>query len=140
MQRDIFQPTGASVLPRVRMLAAASVLLIGAAVALWPGRAAAQVSSGTPSACDFENNYCDFGEQSKVGDFPGARSSLVPSARSGSWAVRLHTEPGDDQVHGSGTWERDDLRRNLLLLQAGELPRPVRQGELDHLRSRQARR
>ena len=94
----------------LRGLAATAFFLIGLAIANWPGHASAQAIPGTAAfACDFENNYCSFSEQSKVGDYNGARSSLVPSARSGSWAVRLHTEVGDDQVHGSGTWERDDL-------------------------------
>src|SRR5947207_2337134 len=65
-------------LQTMRLLAAASVLLIGAAIAMWPGRASAQAIPSTAAfACDFENNYCGFGEQSKVGDFNGARSSLV---------------------------------------------------------------
>jgi hypothetical protein len=65
-------------------------------------------------SCDFENSYCDFFEQSKVGDAPPStarRSSFVGSARSGARGVRLHTEPGDSQIHGSGTWERDDLEK-----------------------------
>ena len=69
------------------------------------------ISSSAAYSCDFENNWCNFYEQSKLGDAPGAprRSSIVSTARSGSYAVRLHTEPGDDNVHSSGTWERDDL-------------------------------
>jgi hypothetical protein len=65
-------------------------------------------------SCDFEQTYCDFIEQSKLGDAPpdARRSSIVAGGRSGSWAVRLHTEPGDDNVHGSGTWERDDLSKS----------------------------
>ena len=62
-------------------------------------------------SCDFENSYCGFLEQSFLGDAPPSarRSSLVTTPRSGKQAVRLHTEPGDNNVHGSGTWERDDL-------------------------------
>ena len=52
-----------------RLLAAASVLLIGAAIAMWPTRASAQIPSTAAFACDFENNYCGFSEQSKVGAF-----------------------------------------------------------------------
>ena len=33
----------------------------------------------------------------------------MATARSGKQALRLHTEPGDNNVHGSGTWERDDV-------------------------------
>jgi len=48
---------------------------------------------------------CGFGEQAKV---PG-RASLVSIARDGVTGVRLHTEPGDSNVAGSGTAERNDL-------------------------------
>src|ERR1041384_7554636 len=48
---------------------------------------------------------CGFKEQAKV---PG-RASLVDIARDGSKVVRLYTEPGDNDVRGSGTWERNDL-------------------------------
>src|SRR5437763_14814245 len=93
----------------IRGLAATTFFLIGIALPAWPTKSAAQTTSAPAFACDFENNYCNFSEQSYVGDYVGSRSSLVPSARSGSWAVRLHTEPGDNNVHGSGYWERDDL-------------------------------
>src|SRR5438552_7465710 len=99
--------------PTSRGFIATTFLLIGLAVAYWPSHAAAQTTSSTPYACDFESNYCNFSEQSKLGDAPDStllrRSSLVPSGRNGGWAVRLHTEVGDNNVHGSGTWERDDL-------------------------------
>ena len=48
---------------------------------------------------------CGFQEQAKV---PG-RASLVSTARDGLTGVRLHTEPGDNNVTGSGEMERDDL-------------------------------
>lgn len=67
-------------------------------------------------ACDFERTYCDFAEQSAIGDAPPSalrRSTLVSTARSGAYAVRLHTQPGDGGVHGSGTWERNDLQKPL---------------------------
>lgn len=57
-------------------------------------------------SCDFEGTRCDLHEQSKVE--PQARSYFAPG-REGGTAIALLTEPGDDQVHGSGTWERDDL-------------------------------
>lgn len=95
----------------------AALLFSLAALGLWPALAAAQ-STAIPStasyACDFENSYCDFLEQSAVGDAPpttARRSTLVSPGRTGSYAVRLHTEPGDNNVHGSGTWERDDLEK-----------------------------
>ena len=48
---------------------------------------------------------CGFGEQAKV---PG-RASIVNVARDGLTSVRLHTEPGDTNVAGSGENERNDL-------------------------------
>src|SRR5688572_29432665 len=58
-------------------------------------------------SCSFESSPtdCGFREQAKV---PG-RATLVNIARVGSRAVRLHTEPGDNNVSGSGTRERNDL-------------------------------
>ncbi len=58
-------------------------------------------------SCSFENSPtdCGFREQAKV---PG-RATLVNIARVGSRAVRLHTQPGDNNVSGSGTRERNDL-------------------------------
>src|SRR3954470_2987153 len=70
----------------------------------WPDDAKPK---GVQFFCDFERTPtdCGFEEQSKV---PG-RATLVPIARSGKFAVRLHTEPTDTQVHGSDDWARDDL-------------------------------
>jgi hypothetical protein len=48
---------------------------------------------------------CGFQEQAKV---PG-RATIVSIARDGLTGVRLHTEPGDDNVVGSGEMERNDL-------------------------------
>lgn len=69
-------------------------------------------------ACDFERDAedCGFEEQSRV---PG-RASLVPIARSGRHGVRLHTEPGDDHVHGSDDWVRDDLSLDVKRTDCGE--------------------
>lgn len=96
---------------------AAAVAVSAAVFALSPRPAAAQstsIPSGAKYACDFENSYCDFNEQSKIGDAPPSarRSSLVSSSRNGSTALRLHTEPGDNSVHGSGAWERNDLQKS----------------------------
>ncbi|HZM33729.1 MAG TPA: heparin lyase I family protein [Burkholderiales bacterium] len=59
-------------------------------------------------SCSFENSPtdCGFVEQAKE---PG-RATLVNVARDGARAVRLNTQPGDSNVSGSGTWERNDLR------------------------------
>lgn len=80
--------------------------------ALEPARGAVQF------ACDFEHSAteCGFFEQSKV---PG-RATLVPIARTGKWGVRLHTEPGDDQVHGSDDWQRTDLSLSPALTDCAE--------------------
>ena len=48
---------------------------------------------------------CGFSEQSKV----AGRASLTSVARDGLTGLRLHTEPGDNNVAGSGDMERDDV-------------------------------
>jgi hypothetical protein len=64
-----------------------------------------------PSAIVFSCTFvsgptdCGFQEQGKV---PG-RATLVNIARDGATGVRLHTEPGDNDVSGSGAMERNDL-------------------------------
>ncbi len=65
----------------------------------------AAIPSGAAFSCDFANGWqnCEFSEQAKV---PG-RATMVSVA--GVNAVRLHTEPGDNNVVGSGTAERNDL-------------------------------
>lgn len=57
--------------------------------------------------CDFEDTRCDMVEQSKTEPVP--RSFFVAPARSGRYAIALVTQPGDDQVHDSGDWERNDM-------------------------------
>ena len=64
---------------------------------------------------------CGFRVQEKV---PG-RASIVGFGRDGGTAVRLHTEPGDNNVAGSGDMERTDL----YLAQAGGAPIVFNQGE-----------
>jgi len=49
---------------------------------------------------------CGFQEQAKV---PGRATVVFAPTRAGSTAVRLHTEPGDRDVDGSGISERNDL-------------------------------
>ena len=68
----------------------------------------AAVPSGAAFACTFETTFsdCGFGEHAKV---PG-RATMVNVA--GVNAVRLHTEPGDNNVNGSGDHERNDLILN----------------------------
>jgi hypothetical protein len=58
-------------------------------------------------SCLFPNapTNCGFFEQAKA--YP--RASIVDTGRAESRGVRLHTEPGDDNVAGSGTSERNDL-------------------------------
>ena len=57
--------------------------------------------------CSFVNlpTDCGFSEQGKV----SGRASIVSIGRDGATAVRLHTEPGDNYVAGSGDAERNDL-------------------------------
>ena len=68
---------------------------------------AATHDSAVSWSCDFEGTYCGMQEQSKVE--PEHRSRFVSTARDGRQAIELNTQPGDDQVHGGGDWERDDL-------------------------------
>jgi hypothetical protein len=62
-------------------------------------------SSTVDYACYFTSAWqdCSFGEQAKV----AGRATLVTVG--GVTAVRLHTEPGDNNVAGSGSNERNDL-------------------------------
>lgn len=57
--------------------------------------------------CTFPNSPadCGFQVQEKV---PG-RATIVGIGRDGGTAVRLHTEPGDNNVAGSGDMQRNDL-------------------------------
>jgi len=63
------------------------------------------IPAGAAFSCDFSNGWqsCGFFEQAKA--LP--RATLVTVA--GVNAVRLHTEPGDNNVNGSGDHERNDL-------------------------------
>jgi len=80
------------------------------------------VGTGLPPAmqaqvqfsCTFADSPtgCGFFEQYKGMDLvpPGpGRASIVGVGRDGLTGVRLHTEPGDDEVAGSGDAERNDL-------------------------------
>src|SRR5690242_1142113 len=110
MQSKSRRPAAGNIVEVARVLAAATSILFAIAVACWPRHADAQnIPPSATYSCDFSSGYCDLGEQSKLGDAPpdARRSSLVSTSR--GMSLRLHTEPGDDQVHGSGTWERDDV-------------------------------
>src|SRR4029079_18480960 len=63
--------------------------------------------TGADFFCTFPSSPldCGFHEQAKV----AGRATIVNIGRDGGTAVRLHTEPGDNSVNGSGTWERNDL-------------------------------
>ena len=64
-------------------------------------------STAASFSCSFNSSprECGFGEQAKA----SPRASVVSVARDGSTGVRLHTLPGDSNVYGSGTAERNDL-------------------------------
>jgi hypothetical protein len=79
----------------------------GGAAASFGGTPAttAEIPSGAAFSCDFASTFadCGFGEQAKV----AGRATMVNVA--GVNAVHLHTEPGDNNVNGSGAHERNDL-------------------------------
>ncbi len=98
--------------PAFSILRSAAFLLAIFPAASLPGCAEEKESLGDPAgtitwACDFEGTLCGMVEQSKIE--PAHRSRFVASARNGAEAIELTTHPGDDEVHGSGSWERDDL-------------------------------
>jgi hypothetical protein len=81
-------------------------------LALTPAQSPAQTGgllerAGTQFSCAFMHaaSDCGFYEQAKV----RGRASLVRGGRTGGYAVRLHTAPGDNNVYGSGRAERTDL-------------------------------
>src|SRR6266581_3912192 len=87
--------------------AAFALFLLGAG---FPSAAAAAQQffctfATSPSDCGFIEQYKGM---DTVPPGPG-RASIVPIGRDGSTSVRLHTEPGDNNVAGSGDMERDDL-------------------------------
>jgi hypothetical protein len=79
------------------------------------------VATGVPSVgtadqqffCTFATSPTDCGciEQAEV---PG-RATIVGIGRDGTTSVRLHTEPGDNDVAGSGVMERNDVSLSSLL-------------------------
>jgi len=64
-------------------------------------------AADTEFFCSFEASptECGFHEQAKV----KGRATLVDISRHGAKAVRLRTEPGDNNVNGSGVRSRNDL-------------------------------
>ena len=74
-----------------------------------PTSPTASIPAGAAWSCDFESTMCGMSEHSALESSGGQRSSLVATARSASSGVRLHTEVGDNNIHGSGTWERNDI-------------------------------
>lgn len=93
----------ATLLPAAFLAGCAEASPVAPAHPIGTGTAAGKVSW----ACDFEGTYCGMQEQSKIE--PAHRSTFVSTARHGRQAVKLTTLPGDDRVHGSGAWVRDDL-------------------------------
>jgi endoglucanase len=65
--------------------------------------------AGSPADffCTFSSSPadCGFTEQAKA----IGRATIVDIGRDDGTAVRLHTAAGDNDVYGSGTWERTDL-------------------------------
>src|SRR6185503_4371446 len=88
------------------LLVAIAAVVLG--LLLYPAfEAGGSKSSGTEFFCGFSATPgdCGFSEQAKA---PG-RATLVKIARAGGRGVRLRTEPGDHDVAGSGSAERNDL-------------------------------
>src|SRR5215216_6520054 len=88
------------------MRAGAVALVVAAA---FPSPAQSQTSSSgqVQFSCTFASSptECGFSEQAKW--LP--RAGIAGNGRDGNTALWLHTEPGDNNVYGSGTWERDDV-------------------------------
>lgn len=90
-------------------LAALAALAAGLPVA--PAARAQDAAATARPAAEFFCRFwrspsdCGFYHQAKA---PG-RAQLVRDPRTGGYAVRLRTEPGDSHVYGSGRAERSDL-------------------------------
>jgi hypothetical protein len=85
-----------------------------------PELACTFASDWTTAPCSFFQEYKGMHEDPPLPPNPGA--SIVNIGRDGGTAVRLHTEPGDNQVAGSGLLERNDL---FLAETAGTPPTPI---------------
>jgi hypothetical protein len=93
----------------------------GGALPPAPGSPATPVNAAF--FCTFETSptNCGFRVQEKV---PG-RASIVGIGRDGGTALRLHTEPGDNDVANSGDMQRTDV----YLAQAGGAPIVFNEGQ-----------
>src|SRR5262249_30871728 len=75
--------------------------------------ASAQLATATAdaanllSSCSFPTSAaaCGYFEEGKV----AGRASVATPGRDGGTSTRLHTEPGDNNVYGSGANERNDI-------------------------------
>jgi hypothetical protein len=74
-------------------------------------------------SCTFANSPTDCGF--KVQEKEPGRASIVGFGRDGGRALRLHTRPGDNRVHGSGDMHRTDV----YLAHAGGAPIVYKEGE-----------
>ena len=98
---------------------AAGNVTTSAPVAITVRNSATVPSGGTVSfSCMFPDSWtsCGFSEQAKV----SGRATVLSWGRGGSKAVRLHTEPGDNNVAGSGSHERNDLSSGTSLGDAAQ--------------------
>jgi len=80
-------------------------LPIAACALLVSASAAAQAPAEFFCSFADPSTDCGFREQAKV---PG-RATLVGIGRDDASALRLTTQPGDSNVYGSGSWERNDF-------------------------------
>lgn len=111
---DAFRPTAIALLLAALSLTAAcggggsGEGSASAAGSTFGATSTAGIPSGAAFSCSFATTFadCGFGEQAKV---PG-RATMVNVASVN--AVQLHTEPGDNNVAGSGDYERNDLTLN----------------------------
>jgi len=71
------------------------------------GTTPAPISGTALWSCTFATSPTDCGFQ--VQEKVTGRATVVSLGRDGGTAVRLHTEPGDNNVDGSGDMERNDL-------------------------------
>jgi len=67
----------------------------------------ADISPAAAFSCTFANSPTDCGFQ--VQEKVTGRATIVNTGREGGTALRLHTEPGDNNVVGSGDMQRNDL-------------------------------
>ena len=100
-------------MPKKNLLA---ILLISTAAAAAMAATGVIGATGITYECDFSGSpsQCGFEEQSRPKVLLGraassGRATLTNVARDGATAIRLNTQPGDNNVFGSGSSERTDL-------------------------------